>query len=154
MAALGRPFDPQGRARREGWQQDVSNARSNDNVGTTFNNGGQWAGRDINQVGRDQIYDYRQRHNYYDDDPDPFFEIASGRGGARAVVVVGVLIALAGFAMWMSFIFSGFGSDPSMADQGFPPVAIAGFALFGIGGVIASLGTAWSRAARRRQDGW
>jgi len=103
-------------------------------------------------VGGDQFIDNRQRHVV--DDPDPFFEVASGRGASRVVVVIGLLIVLVGFAMWMSVILTGFGGDEPTASQGFPPQAIAGFVLFGVGGIVTSLGTAWSRALRRQRDGW
>jgi hypothetical protein len=155
MAGLGQPYDPQRQARGDavGYEAARRGSADDSRPASTFNSAGQWARGDINNVGGNQFNDNRQRHDYYDE-PNPFTELASGQGVPRAVIGVGLLLSLTGFALWMSFIFSGFGSDPSSTEVGFPPIAILGFALFAIGGVIASIGTGLSLAARRRQSGW
>lgn len=119
-----------------------------------FEVGGQ-SGRTINNVGRDQFNEFRQRNEFYlETDPDPIFEAASGRGYPRFLIVVGMLVAFTGFGL---FIYVIFGTDPQEAlERGGPgPLAPIGFALFAVGGVMTGVGTSIAKARRRRQSaGW
>lgn len=119
-----------------------------------FEVGGQ-SGRTINNVGRDQYNEFRQRNEFYlETDPDPIFEAASGQGLPRFLIVVGMLVAFTGFGLFMYEIF---GTDPqeSLERGGPSPLAPIGFALFVVGGIVTSIGTGMAKARRRRQSpGW
>jgi hypothetical protein len=120
------------------------------------------SGRQVT-AGRDQVFAGRDQHfgDRVDlqNDYDPWDEIWQGRGVGRALMVIGGLLALAGFAMWIIFIF-GMGGDPS--DFGNPfldrkligdiPLSVAGFSCFAIGGVLAGIGSGMSKAARKRAE--
>lgn len=88
---------------------------------------------------------------------DPFDDIAGGRGIGRLIAAIGVVIALAGFGGWMYVIFSGFSAKDASFDpmaiefHGFP-LMVVGFVAFGAGGIIAAIGGAMAKAARRRYD--
>jgi hypothetical protein len=70
-------------------------------------NGQQYtAGRDQYLAGRDLFHDNSVR---VDADYDPSDELFQGRGVGRALMALGMVIALVGFGLWMYFIFSGFG---------------------------------------------
>ena len=110
---------------------------------------------DVVTAGRDVNYQRWDIENNLAPD-DPLDELFKGRGPGRVVMVVGLLIAVAGFAGWMALIFSGIGSNdptgPTPFDHellGLPALAVA-FASFALGGVVASIGMAMSKAARER----
>jgi hypothetical protein len=115
------------------------------------------SGRDQHVAGRDQLFDHRVN---LQNDYDPWDEIWQGRGVGRALMIVGGMLAVAGFAMWMVFIFSAMSLDPG--DVGNPfldaklvgdiPLSIAGFASFALGGVLAGVGGGMSKAARKRAE--
>ncbi len=120
------------------------------------------AGRDQYVAGRDQYHDNSVR---VEGDYDPWDELFRGRGVGRVLMVVGSLVALAGFGLVMYFIFSAFGS--SIDDFGGPgelrdpfrkellpgvPMVAAGFGLFVVGGVLAGIGGGMSKAARKREE--
>ncbi len=73
------------------------------------------------------------------------------------LAVLGTIVALVGFGIWMTLIFSGFGvndpTDTTPFDRSFAgiPLLAIGFALFAGGGVLAGIGTGMSKAARKRQ---
>lgn len=93
---------------------------------------------------------------------DPWDELFHGAGAGRLLMAVGLIAVVAGFGMWMAFIFTGF-SPPSGVDPfewnpftdgarvlGLPQ-PVVGFILFAGGGLVASMGSGLSRAARRRR---
>jgi phage shock protein PspC (stress-responsive transcriptional regulator) len=101
-----------------------------------------------------------------ENDYDPWDELFRGRGVGRVLMVVGSLIALAGFGIVGYFIFVfAFGSDindfggagelsnpfQKKLLPGVPMVA-AGFGLFAVGGVLAGIGATMSKAARKREE--
>ena len=109
---------------------------------------------DVQQVGRDNIIDYSTHTQL--DVPEPFDELFLGRGLGRLLLVVGLLIALAGFGGWMYLILHGGEiDDPSVnpfddkiLGLSAPMVAFGSLAL---GAVISQIGLAMSRAARQRR---
>ena len=121
------------------------------------------AGRDQYVAGRDQYHDNSVR---VENDYDPWDELFRGRGVGRVLMVVGSLVALAGFGIVGYFIFVfAFGSD--INDFGGPgelsdpfqkellpgvPMVAAGFGLFAVGGVLAGIGATMSKAARKREE--
>ncbi|MFF3558734.1 FHA domain-containing protein [Streptomyces sp. NPDC002574] len=94
------------------------------------------------------------------DDPyaDPDGAVLPGQGPGRALMVLGVLVALAGFVIWVSLILGLLGGTGSAAVPPDPfteqlwgaPKAPLGFAAFGGGAVLFGAGAALSKAARRR----
>lgn len=90
-------------------------------------------------------------------DPDGAV-LSPGQGPGRALMVLGVLVALAGFAIWVSLILGLLGGTGSAAVPPDPfaerlwgaPKAPLGFAAFGAGAVLFGAGAALSKAARRR----
>jgi hypothetical protein len=109
---------------------------------------------EINQAGRDLV---RNWHDHRYDIDDPLEELFKGRGAGRLLMALGLIVALTGFGGWMYVIFSGFGSTDPMNNPfdskvlGFPGPALA-FAAFAIGGILASIGHAMSRAGRARRS--
>ncbi|MFJ4845096.1 FHA domain-containing protein [Streptomyces sp. NPDC088733] len=96
---------------------------------------------------------------YDDPDDDPDGAVAApGQGPGRALMVLGVLVALAGFVIWVSLILGLLGGTGSAAVPPDPfaehlwgaPKAPLGFAAFGGGAVLFGAGAALSKAARRR----
>lgn len=95
-------------------------------------------------------------------DPGAAEEACTGlfrvRGPGRLLMAAGVLVALAGFAVWVSLILSllgGVGSaqappDPFTETLWGLPKAPLGFTAFGAGGLLCAVGAALSRATRRR----
>ncbi|MEU4093520.1 FHA domain-containing protein [Streptomyces sp. NPDC026673] len=95
-------------------------------------------------------------------DPGAAEEACTGlfrvRGPGRLLMAAGVLVALAGFAVWVSLILSllgGVGSaqappDPFAETLWGLPKAPLGFTAFGAGALLCAVGAALSRAARRR----
>lgn len=78
-----------------------------------------------------------------DANPESLQELFSGRGPGRALMAVGLVLALAGFGIFMWTILT--------ADAGGPhPLMVAGFALALVGAVLAKLGDGMSKAARQR----
>lgn len=84
-------------------------------------------------------------------------ELFSGRGPGRVIMGLGLILAIVGFGIWMSVIFSFMPGDSGAT----PPntfekemlglnAAILGFALFGGGGVLSTVGASMSKAARQR----
>ena len=110
----------------------------------------------INQAGRDVHAPSWHEHRHGPD--DPMDELFQGQGLGRLLMAVGLVVAIAGFALWMYLIFSGGASidDPSASDPfqkeilGLP-AAILGFGAFAGGGLMAGLGGSMSRAARQRE---
>ena len=105
--------------------------------------------------------DIHQGHTFdidVSDDYDPWDELWQGRGLGRVLMALGGLIALVGFGIWMALIFSGFGGTDPMGPTPFDrefagiPVFIIGFGMFAGGGVLASIGSGMSKAARRRAE--
>lgn len=92
-------------------------------------------------------------------DNDPMTALTEGAGVGRLIMVVGLLVALAGFALFAWTIFSGMSGvsggrpvDPfSMQFYGIPAVPL-GFGSFAAGGILASIGGAMAKSARRRRD--
>ncbi|HEX2273064.1 MAG TPA: FHA domain-containing protein [Acidimicrobiales bacterium] len=124
--------------------------------GVTFEVGSQ-SGGTINNVGRDQINDFRRRNEYhYELGSDPFFEVASGSGVPRALIVLGMVLAAVGFGLWMYVIFGAWGDPDAALEAGGPgPLAPVGFATFAVGGILASIGAGMARARRRsRAENW
>ena len=93
---------------------------------------------------------------------DPWDELFQGTPLGRLLMAVGLVAAIAGFALWVGFIFTGF-APPDGADPfAFNPFSdarrilgvsqpILGFALFAGGGLLAGIGSSVSRAGRRRR---
>jgi hypothetical protein len=114
------------------------------------------AGRD-QHVG-DRIHYDRRTYRTEADTADGLFE---GRGFGRVLIVVGGLICLAGFAMFTYVIFSAMGGsiDDPIGQSPFAiellpgvPMLPVGFGAFAVGGIIASIGSAMSRAANKRYE--
>jgi hypothetical protein len=77
-------------------------------------------------------------------------------GSRRALLVVGTLLALAGMAVCLGWLFSAFvdrGSSkaPSDTEIAGTPVLALGFGLLAVGLVIAGVGSGLSRWARPRR---
>jgi hypothetical protein len=95
---------------------------------------------------------------YHSNDYDPADELVSGRGPGRALAVVGLLIALAGFGGWIYLIFSAFSSadvdSNPFSRELVPgvPLAPVAFVTFLVGGVLYGLGLSMSKAARKRYE--
>jgi hypothetical protein len=91
---------------------------------------------------------------YHSDDYDPSDELFSGRGPGRALAVLGLLVALAGFGGWVYVIFGFFDEnvDNPFSRELLPglPLAPVAFAAFLVGGVLYGLGLGMSKAARKR----
>lgn len=95
---------------------------------------------------------------YADSYADPDGAVLAGQGPGRALMVLGVLVALAGFVIWVSLILGLLGGTGSAAVPTDPfaeqlwgaPKAPLGFAAFGGGAVLFGVGAALSKAARRR----
>lgn len=110
----------------------------------------------IHQAGRD--VNVQNRHDYQLALDEPMDELFQGRGLGRLLMVIGLLVALSGFAGWMYLILSAGPSidDPS-AIRSFDrevfglPAALVAFGAFALGGVIASVGASMSKAARTRE---
>jgi hypothetical protein len=108
----------------------------------------------INQAGRDVNIQSWHTHRHAEEDPSD--ELFQGRGFGRVLILVGSIVALAGFAGWMYVILSGFGStgEDSPFDMkvvGLPLAGVA-FAAFLGGGILSGIGTGMSRAARARAE--
>jgi len=138
-----------GAAHTRTWERGVS---FGDVTARTINN----AGRDVNHS-----YDNRRHYEFSTPEGQLISELATGRGAGRAVMVLGLLMVLAGFAIWASVIFrfakavsrGGFETPPSLLGPdvfGGVPLGAVGFALFGLGGVVALFGLVLSKAARHR----
>jgi len=118
--------------------------------GTQYN-----ADRDQYVAGGNLIHDESVRVS---GDYDPSDELFQGKGVGRVLMALGFLIALAGFSMWVYVIFSGASSGSAFNDpfarKLLPGVsmAVAGFAAFLGGGVLAGIGGGLSRAARKRDE--
>ena len=89
---------------------------------------------------------------YHSDDYDPADELFSGRGPGRALAVLGLLLALAGFGGWMYLIFSSTADSDPFSRELVPgiPLGAAAFAAFLVGGLLYGLGLTMSKAARKR----
>jgi hypothetical protein len=114
------------------------------------------AGRD-QHIG-DRVHYDRRTYRTEADTADGLFE---GRGFGRVLIVVGGLICLAGFAMFAYVIFSAMGAsiDDPIGQSPFAieilpgvPMLPVGFGAFVVGGFVASIGSAMSRAARKRHE--
>jgi hypothetical protein len=113
---------------------------------------------DVVQAGRDLTFSEWQVNNRFGPS-DELEELFLGRGAGRVLMILGLIVALAGFVGWMAVIFSGAGntnpnqiSDPFQTHiLGVPAPAVA-FGAFLFGGVLAGIGRGMSRAARRREE--
>jgi FHA domain-containing protein len=158
------------------WQPPSSGMAFGDVSAGTFNN----AGRDINHHdNRDQRRYHRNQFEFTTPEGQALNELATGRGPGRAIMVLGLLVMVAGFALFGSVVFKFMGavsdgirsdSPPSPSDMpsllgppifGGIPQGAAGFALFGIGMVLTVIGMVMSKAAREkrrqrqpRRDDW
>jgi hypothetical protein len=115
------------------------------------------AGRDQYVAARDMYGD--DRRVIVNADYDPSDELFQGRGAGRFLMILGGAIALAGFAVWMYFIFSMMGAEAVPSGNPFTdrkllglPMAPLGFGAFALGGVLSGIGGAKSKAARRRAE--
>jgi hypothetical protein len=121
-------------------------------MGGVVHGDAQQAARDINNQSWNQNWNDIQL-----DTPDVMDELFRGRGLARLLMVLGLLVALAGFGGWMYMIFQGGASledpsfDPFAAEIGGLPAPMVAFGAFLVGGIIASIGTGMSRASRERR---
>lgn len=121
-------------------------------------NGGLAAGRDVHA----NDYSVRVSNDY-----NPWDEMFDGKGPGRVLMVLGGLIALAGFAIWVYVIFSGMAGISSLETgpgAGFGespfdrelvpgvPAAPVGFGAFGVGGLLLAIGAGMSKAARKRAE--
>jgi hypothetical protein len=115
------------------------------------------------QAGRDQNFIGEHHHQYdvdvdVDLDPTGSKALFEGRGPGRILLVVGLVVALASFAGWMSIIFgasteSGADGAQDFLGQQLPSgvrVGVAYFLGFGAGGVVSSIGAAMATAGARR----
>lgn len=128
------------------------------NTGNPVNQGGSQI------VGSGSIYqgNVHQGDRIEVDGDEGLEELFSGRGPGRALMVIGLVVALAGFAVFANVVFSfatGFGTaEPDFTSPfdkeilGLNAVA-TGFALFVGGGLLTSIGQGMSRAARKRETG-
>jgi hypothetical protein len=105
--------------------------------------------------GRVHVGDYYEG-DHHSNDYNPADELFIGRGVGRMIALLGLLVALAGFAGWAYFIFSGFGGEMRnpfdlelVPGVPFAPVA---FGAFLVGGLVYGLGLTMSKAARKRQE--
>jgi hypothetical protein len=128
-------------------QGDVTAALPSPPVGNQMAIGGNNYG-ELHQAGRD-IRISKNKHLIVE---DPMDELFRGQGLGRALMAIGLLIALAGFAGWMYVIFSA-GRDGGVSDPFAGPEPMVAFGAFAVGGVIASIGKGMSKAARERARG-
>jgi hypothetical protein len=123
------------------------------------------AGSGAMNVGSGQQYvagrDFHYGNNYdveVTNDYSPSDEMFSGTGPGRALMILGSIVALAGFGIWMALIFSAFGVDDPSAPTPFDrkiagvPALAVGFGLFLLGGVMSGIGSGMSKAARKRAE--
>ncbi|SHM38832.1 FHA domain-containing protein [Actinacidiphila paucisporea] len=117
------------------------------------------AGRDQFVAGRDIHGD--DRRVIVNADYDAIDEIFQGRGFGRFLAILGLLVALAGFALFAYTLFSGMDDagpppgteNPFVAKKLFGlPVVAVGFGAFVAGGVLSGIGVGISKAARRRVE--
>ena len=92
-------------------------------------------------------------------DYDPSDEFFLGKGIGRVLMVLGTLIALGGFGLFVYTIFLGFtdedpfeGPDPFQREIAGVPMFAVGFGLFFIGGVLAGVGGTMAKAKRKKQE--
>jgi hypothetical protein len=92
--------------------------------------------------------------SYHSNDYDPADELVSGRGPGRALAVVGLLLALAGFGGWMYLIFTATSDADPFSRELVPgvPLGIAAFGAFLVGGLLYGLGLTMAKAARKRYE--
>lgn len=107
----------------------------------------------INQAGRD--VSYQSWHEHRHEEPDPMQELFVGRGPGRMLMAVGLVVVVVAFVAWIYLIFSS-GTDPdapNMFERELAglPVALVAFGAFALGGLIAALGGAMSKASRTRE---
>lgn len=109
----------------------------------------------INQAGRDvNVKSWTEAHY---EQQNPMEEIFRGRGAGRFLLVLGIIIAICGFAVWMSLIFSVVNSTNGPGDNPFGkqvagvPEAALGFGAFALGGLMAGIGATMSKVARERE---
>lgn len=108
----------------------------------------------INQAAHDvNIRNWSETH--YEQE-NPMEELFRGRGAGRALLVIGLVLVVFGFAVWMSVIFSGFNGNGDMnpfTDKQVlgMPAAPLGFGAFAVGGLIAGIGATMSKVARTRE---
>lgn len=115
----------------------------------------------INNAGRDVNHTYDNRREYTTPEGQIFTELATGRGAGRAVMVVGLLMLLAGFGIWMSVIVGFIKGIPTATATDFPPLlgpeavdgvplGVVGLVLLAVGGVVTLVGLVLSKARRGR----
>jgi hypothetical protein len=100
---------------------------------------------------------------------DPMQEMISGKGFGRVLMVIGLIVVVVGFGIWMSVIFSGFTQDSGGGfnedgtlkelenpfDKEYLGInaPVLGFTMFGCGGLAYAMGFGMSKAARKRAEG-
>lgn len=108
------------------------------------------AGRDVHHG---DTYDIDVSNDY-----DPWDEVWQGSGPGRLLMVVGGIVALLGFGIWVTLLFSAMTTDDPFAETPFDkellgiPALAVGFGLFAGGGVLAGIGSGMSKAARKRAE--
>jgi hypothetical protein len=128
-------------------RKEIKMRHTHNDMNGTVRGDSYMAGRDVNAD-----HSTHTEHNI----PDPFDELFLGRGLGRLLLVVGTVIALAGFAGWMYLILdAGPLDDPStnpfdaqILGLSAPMVAFGSAA---VGSVISKIGLGMSRAARDRR---
>jgi hypothetical protein len=109
--------------------------------------------------GRDR-YDQRSYRYSTTNDYDPWDEAFQGKGPGRVLLILGGLLALAGFGLVLYFFYVAFNSgidDPvgqspfGLQVAGVPVLAVA-VGTFFTGGVLAGIGSGMSKAARKRAE--
>jgi hypothetical protein len=107
------------------------------------------AGRDIHHGDK---YAVEVNNDY-----DPWDEVWQGQGIGRWLLALGGVIALCGFGLWVSLMFSAFTADDPFTNTPFDkqiagvPALGVGFALIVGGGVLSGIGNGMSKAARKRR---
>jgi hypothetical protein len=141
--------------------RDVRSGQGPVNIGR----GNRAAGRDYQD---NRSWSYEDRRNYRQGDNydvqvgpgDPLDAISSGRGIGRLLTVIGLLVALGGFAGVGWLIVSNMmslGPDTGPENpfakelQGIPVLPVALVAFLG-GTILSAVGAAMAKAARRRHD--
>jgi hypothetical protein len=107
----------------------------------------------VNQAAHDINFQSWNEFRYEQDDLGT--ELFQGRGPGRLIAAIGLVVALSGFAVWTYLILSAPNDPnaPSPFERHFLglPIALVAFGAFGLGGLIAALGGAMSKAARARE---
>lgn len=112
----------------------------------------------INQAGRDVHAPSWHEHRY--EQTEPIDELFRGRGAGRLMLALGLIVAFAGFGLWVWLILSTGASltdsdelpNPLEREVAGLPAALVGFGAFVGGGIVAGLGSSMSKSARLREE--